>query len=912
MKRIYLFISILFAIVMSACQGEKPTVASLKVEMQENPEGVVTTQPRFSWQITSYTPDLMQTAYQIQVASSEEDLMQGKNLLWDTKKVESDQSILIPYEGSELSSRQVCFWRVKVFTNRGNSNWSAIGRWSMALLNDSDWQAKWIGEDSLSNSGETMKGDTRLAARYLRKAFTTDKEVKRAVLYISGLGSNEAYINGKRVSEDVFAPTVSWYPERVYFNTYDVTNLISPDANVIAVKLGNGRYFGMRGSAFNFDNLQVFGLPSLLAQLEIEYSDGSSQVVVSDESWKVTSKGPIVANNEYDGEEYDANLEMPGWDTTTFDDSSWQQADLMPAPKGKLTAQPNPNLRVMEEIKPVKITQLPDGKYILDMGQNMVGWLKIEKLNGKKGQPITMRFAELLNPDSTLYLANIRGAKVTDIYTPAKDGEFSWEPSFVYHGFRFVEISGLDAMPDLSVFTGKVVYDQMETTGQFKTNNEIINQTFKNAYWGIRGNYRGMPTDCPQRDERMGWLGDRATGCFGEAFVFDNALLYGKWVQDIEDSQSPEGSISVVSPRYWTIYNDDVTWPAAYFYAANMLYHQYGDSRPITKHYDSMKRYLERIQQLSMQDYILTKDTYGDWCMPPESQQLIHSKDPARKTAGPILSTTMYYSLLNLMTDFARLTGNEQDIAGYQDLAAKIKEAYNNRYFDADSAKYDNNTVTANILSLRLGLVPEGYEQRVFDNVVKKTEVDFDGHVSTGVLGIQQLMRGLTQYGNVDLAYKIATNDTYPSWGYMIRKGATTIWELWNGDTADPAMNSGNHVMLLGDLIIWYYEDLAGIKNAPESIAYKKLLMEPKFPEGLSHVKASYNSVYGEIKSEWTKENNSFTWDIVVPANTSATVKLPKQLNIASPSGKGIHKVTETDSYIEIELGSGRYQLRSK
>jgi len=912
MKRIYLFISILFAIVMSACQGEKPTVSSLKVEMQENPEGVVTTQPRFSWQIASNTPDLLQSAYQIQVASSEEDLVQGKNLLWDTKKVKSDQSILIPYEGSELSSRQVCFWRVKVFTNQGNSDWSAIGRWSMALLNDADWQAKWIGEDSLSNTGETMKGDTRLAARYLRKPFTTDKEVKRAVLYISGLGSSEAYINGKRVSEDVFAPSVSWYPERVYFNTYDVTNLILPETNVIAVKLGNGRYFGMRGSAFDFDNLQVFGLPSLLAQLEIEYTDGTSQVVISDESWKVTSKGPIVANNEYDGEEYDANLEMPGWNTTTFDDSSWLQADLMPAPKGKLTAQPNPNLRVMEEIKPIKITKLPDGKYILDMGQNMVGWLKIEKLNGKKDQPITMRFAELLNPDSTLYLANLRGAKVTDIYTPAKDGEFSWEPSFVYHGFRFVEISGLDAMPDLSAFTGKVIYDKMETTGQFETNNEIINQTFKNAYWGIRGNYRGMPTDCPQRDERMGWLGDRATGCFGEAFVFDNALLYSKWVQDIEDSQSPEGSISVVSPRYWTIYNDDVTWPAAYFYAANMLYHQYGDTNPIIKHYASMKRYLERIQQVSMQDYILTKDTYGDWCMPPERQDLIHSQDPARKTAGPILSTTMYYSLLNLMTQFAEISGNQQDTTEFKDIAAKIKEAYNAKYFNADSAKYDNNTVTANILSLRLGLVPEGYEQKVFDNVVRKTEVDFDGHVSTGVLGIQQLMRGLTQYGNVDLAYKIATNDTYPSWGYMIRKGATTIWELWNGDTADPAMNSGNHVMLLGDLIIWYYEDLAGIKCAPGSVAYKKLWMEPKFPEGLSHVKASYNSVYGEIKSEWTKDNNSFTWDIVIPANTSATVKLPKQLNIASPSGKGIHKVTETDDAIEIELGSGRYQLKSK
>jgi alpha-L-rhamnosidase len=324
-----------------------------------------------------------------------------------------------------------------------------------------------------------------------------------------------------------------------------------------------------------------------------------------------------------------------------------------------------------------------------------------------------------------------------------------------------------------------------------------------------------------------------------------------------------------------------------------------------------MKRYLERIQQVSMEDYIIIKDTYGDWCMPPESPELIHSKDPSRKTAGPVLSTTVYYSLLNLMTDFARLTGNEQDIAGYQDLAAKIKEAYNNRYFDADSAKYDNNTVTANILSLRLGLVPEGYEQRVFDNIVRKTEVDFDGHVSTGVLGIQHLMCGLTQYGNVDLAYKIATNDTYPSWGYMVRKGATTIWELWNGDTADPAMNSGNHVMLLGDLIIWYYEDLAGIKNAPESIAYKKLLMEPKFPKGLTHVKASYNSVYGEIKSEWTKENDSFSWNITLPANTSALVRLPKELNISVPTQKGIRKVTETDSHIEIELGSGTYHLSS-
>ncbi|ULB33090.1 MULTISPECIES: alpha-L-rhamnosidase [Proteiniphilum] len=904
MKNIHFLIGLILTVLIAGCQEARMKVVSLKVEMQENPEGVEVTNPRFSWQITSAIPDLVQQSYRIQAARSEDDLNKEENLVWDSGTIESDLSVLIPYEGEKLLSRYAYFWRVKVTTNHGETGWSDVNNWSMGILNKTEWKAKWIGEDRLSNPGETAEGSTRLAARYLRKFFTAGKKARRAMLYVSGLGSYEAYLNGKRVSEDVFAPTVSWYPERVYYNVYDITSLMKKNENLLAVKLGNGRYFGMRQS-----DTQVFGLPRLLAQLEIEYSDGTSELIVSDESWKITSKGPIIANNEFDGEEYDARLEMSQWNKAGFDDSNWEAVDIMGDPGGKLTAQPNPNIRVMEEISPIGMIELHDGRFILDMGQNMVGWLKITKLYGKKDQPITFRFAELLNPDSTLYLANIRSAKVADKYIPGENGSFSWEPSFVYHGFRFVEITGLEERPDLSSFSGKVIYDRMETTGDFKTSNEIINQTFKNAYWGIRGNYRGMPTDCPQRDERQGWLGDRATGCFGEAFIFDNALLYGKWVQDIEDSQSPEGSVSVVSPRYWTIYNDDVTWPAAWFYAVKMLYYHYGNSEPIKKHYPSMKRYLERIQEVSMQDCILTKDTYGDWCMPPERQDLIHSADPARKTAGPVLSTTMYYSLLNLMTEFAEITGHRDDIPAYEELAANIRNAYNAAYFNTDSARYDNNTVTANILSLQLGLAPEGYEKRLFENIVRKTELDFDSHVSTGVLGIQHLMRGLTQHGNVDLAYKIATNTSYPSWGYMIEKGATTIWELWNGDTADPAMNSGNHVMLLGDLLIWYYEDLAGIKNYPGSVAYKKLLMEPKFPEGLSHVKASYRSVYGEIKSEWLKEGSSFSWEITIPANTSAIVRLPQEIIIIQPEGNGIRKVNETDSGLVIELGSGAYRL---
>lgn len=904
MKHAYFSIVLILAGIMTGCQGTAVKIGSLKVEMQENPQGLDTSTPRFSWQISSAQPDLQQEAYQIQVAGSEQDLKKGNNLLWDSGIVSDNESILIHYKGNALSPREVYYWRVKIITNQGETAWSKVNHWSMALPDITGWKAKWIGEDALSNPGETDKGHTRLAARYLRKPFDSKQNVKRAMLYISGQGAYEAYINENRVSDDVLAPTVSWYPQKVYYNVYDVTPLVRKNDNLLAVKLGSGRYFGMRDGWS-----LMFGLPRLLAQLEIEYGDGSTDVIVSDESWKVTSQGPIITNNEFDGEEYDARLKLDGWNKGQYDDTAWKQADIMVAPEGTLVAQPNPNIRVQEELTPVAITKLIDGKFILDMGQNMVGWIKINRLKGKKDQPITMRFAELLNPDGTLYMANLRSAKVTDIYTPAQDGDFSWEPSFVFHGFRFVEISGLDYQPALSDFTGKVIYDLMETTGQFETSDETINQIFKNAYWGIRGNYRGMPTDCPQRDERQGWMGDRVTGCFGEAFVFDNALLYSKWLQDVEDSQSPEGSISVVSPRYWTIYNDDVTWPAAYFYTAKMLWQQYGDTAPIKKHYPSMKRYLERIQQVSMQDYIVTKDTYGDWCMPPESQELIHSQDPTRKTAGAILSSTMYYSLLGLMSEFALLTGNEKDIAGYEELASKIKEAYNTRFFNADSALYDNNTVTANILSLRLGLVPEGYAQKVFDNIVRKTEVDFNGHVSTGVLGIQHLMRGLTEHGNVDLAYKIASNRTYPSWGYMIEKGATTIWELWNGDTADPAMNSANHVMLLGDLLIWFYEDLAGIKNHPQSIAYKKLLMEPKFPEGLSHVKASYKSVYGEVKSEWKKGNGTFLWDITIPGNSSAIIRLPKELNVSKPSGNGVRNVTETETGIEIEVGSGNYRL---
>lgn len=875
-------------------------IKKLRIEMRENPAGLDTQNPRFMWQLVSAKPGLEQVAYQIEVADSPEKLKKGKELNWNSGVVYASNSLFIPYEGEPLKSRKEYYWRVKLYTNQGETGWSEIQKWSTAFFQPGEWSAQWIGENKLTNPQETDQGNTRLAARYLRKEFPNPNKVKRAVLYISGLGSYEAYINGQRIGEEILSPACSYYPQTTYYNVFDVSNLLAKGENTLGVILGNGRYFWMRNPG-----MEGYGLPRLLAQLEIEYTDGSSKKIVSDESWKITSQGPIIANHEFDGEEYDARKELNGWNRNAYNDSQWQAADKMDAPGKQLRAQPNPSIKVMERIKPITIQKAEDGKFIVDMGQNMVGRL-VSTLHGKAGRPVSYRFAESLREDGSLFTANLRTAKATNIYFPARDGEFTWHPAFVYHGFRYVEIDGLENAPSLNDLTGEVIYDEMETTGSFSTSNPLINQIYKNAYWGIRGNYRAMPTDCPQRDERMGWLGDRATGCFGESFVFNNGMLYSKWMRDIEDCQTEEGSISVVSPRYWPLYFDDVTWPSAYFYGVEMLNRQYGDKQPILRHYDSMKRWVNRIRRNSMTDGIVTRDEFGDWCMPAESEELIHSNDPARKTDGAILSTTTFYSILHMMARFAVVAGHQEDAAEYLALASGMKHRYNEKFFNTEAAQYGNNTVTGNLLSLRHGLVPEGYEQRVFDNITEKTMNDCKGHVSTGVVGIQHLMRGFTRNGRPDIAYQLVNNTGFPSWGYMVKNGATTTWELWNGNTANPEMNSANHVMLLGDLIIWLYEDLAGIKNAEDNSGFRHIEMTPCFPEGLDNVSATYQSVSGEIKSEWNRKENFF-WKVTIPGNCRATLRVPATLCKQRPNQPGIRKAELEGDYWRVETGSGEY-----
>lgn len=886
----------------------KVRIVNATVEMLKNPIGIDCTTPRFSWEIVSPKKDVVQTSYRILVASSQKNLSKNIGDVWDSGLKNSDVSIYIPFKGGNLASRSRYFWKVQVSTNSGKA-WSAPSFWEMGLLQSSDWTAQWIGK---SYPTDNLNGKTKVRARYLRKDFSTGSAVKKATLYISGLGLYEAYINGQRIGTGELAPTPTDYNHTVKYNTFDVTAQVKQGSNAIGIILGNGRFTSMRtGSILHF------GLPQLLAQLEVTLADGTKKRIVSDTSWKIMADGPIGNNNEYDGEEYDARKEMPGWSENGYQATAWQDAEVVPAPKGVLNAQMNPNITVMEKIKPVSISELKPGVYILDMGQNMVGWLKM-KVHGEQGDQLKLHFAETLQKDGSLYTANLRSAETTDTYIIKGGSEETWQPSFTYHGFRYVEMTGFKTKPSLADIEGEVLYDEMVTTGSIETSNKVFNQVYKNAYWGIRGNYRGMPTDCPQRDERLGWLGDRAVGCLGEAYIFNNHRMYAKWVNDIEDDQGPKGEISDVVPIYWAIYADDVTWPTAWLTATNMLYDQFGDERPIIKHYGGMKRWMNHIKNDLSKDYIVQKDQYGDWCMPPESPELIHSKDPARITDGKLLSTSFYYMLCGVMSKFAAIAGHTEDVQTWNDLAEKTKEAFNRAFFHADKGYYANNTVTSNILPLRFGMVPEEYRQTVFNHIVEKTTGEFKSHISAGLIGVQQMMRGLTDYGRGDLAWTIATNNTYPSWGYMAEHGATTTWELWNGDTADPAMNSGNHVMLLGDLVCWTYGYLAGISQTEKSTAFKQLCLKPYPVKGLDYIRATYRSVYGNIQSNWQKQDGRFIWSFEIPCNTSALVYVPvrngqmdSESRQAVEKQRGKYQKTEGD-YAVFSFGSGNYKIDVK
>lgn len=889
-KRQFLLAILLTMAVMANAKPKKVAYAiqvnNLRTERLHNPMSLDTPAPRLGWQISSDTKkNVMQTSYRLIVASSEEKANALEGDLWDTT-VKSDQSQWIEYAGKTLRSNTRCYWRVKVSTTQGDSDWSDVAEFNVGLLTESDWSGRWIGLDH-AMPWDREDIHSQLSARYLRTTFNlNNKAIRRATLYICGLGLYEAYLNGKKIGNQVLAPAPTDYRRTVLYNAYDVTQLLA-EKNALGVVLGNGRFYTMQQNKKKY-KITTFGYPKMRLNLKIEYTDGTQQTIVSDERWRLNADGAIRSNNEYDGEIYDAQKEFTNWTTVDFDDSAWMEAERTDIPLGTLRGAMSPNMKVVEQVKAVSVNK-KDGALIIDLGQNMAGWLKV-RMNGlQTGDTVRIRFAEKLDSAGNLWRENFRNAYSTDYYIAnGREVNKWWHPTFVYHGFRYAEITGLKTATT-DDFMGEIISDEMELTGNLETNNTVLNKVYANAVRGLRANYKGMPVDCPQRDERQPWLGDRTRGCYGEAFVFNNNALYSKWVRDISEAQREDGCIPDVAPAFWNYYTDNLTWPAALPFSLDMMLQQYGDEAPLRKYYPNVKQWLSHLKYQYQKDGLMPRDKYGDWCVPPEEEQLIHSKDPARVTDGTLIATAYYYRLNRLMADFARRQALTTDAEMFEKEAQLTKEAFNKTFLTVkrgtstvpghllypDSTFYGNNTVTANLLPLTFGMIDDDYvRQEVTKNIIRNIITLNNAHVSCGVIGIGWLMHALTDMGRTDIAWQLATNNTYPSWGYMAEKGATTTWELWNGDTASPKMNSGNHVMLLGDLLSWLYEDVAGIQAG--KAGFKHIILKPDFSvDEMDGVRASYQSIYGLIKSEWTKENGRLKWTITIPANTTATLCMP-------------------------------------
>ena len=884
MKKLLIILLAMLSLTASAAKKKvvRPdvSVGNLRVENLVQPLGIDTDTPRFSWQILSDKQDVRQTAYQIIVCDD-------KGEVWNTGKVESDRQLWLPYAGRKLQSNTHCTWRVKVWTTAGESEWSGDECFSIGLLHEGKWSGYWIGLERLL-PGEERGMHTRMAARYLRKEFKLkDKQVKRATAYVAGIGLHEFYVNGQRIGDGVLQPVPSDYRKTIYYNTYDITShTLHHTADIcLGIALGNGRYFPMQ--QHKPYKIHTFGFPKCRINVIVEYTDGTTQrLQTDDKGWKVTANGPIRANNEYDGEEYDARKEMPGWSEVGFDDSKWQNAERTDIPQAYLRAQMTPGMKSLP-LTPSKergnLTVSPSVKgIIVDVGQNIAGWLKV-KVRGQKGDVIRIVYAEKLNADGTLYRDNFRNARSTDIYIcngeEGKDGRW-WTPTFVYHGFKYAQVIGL-ANATKNDFVAEVVADDMQTKGHFECSDTLLNKVVRNAWWGVLDNYKGMPIDCPQRDERQPWLGDRTVGSLGESFLFDNERLYTKWMRDICEAQRTDGCIPDVAPAFWNYYSDDVAWAAALPFSCDMLWRQYGNREAIERSYPFIKKWVQHILEEYSRDGIIHCGKYADWCVPPEKLELIHSQDPDRKTDVTLISTAYIIRTMQLMEQW----GCEPDY--WKPLRQEMTKAFNRKFLTVkegtslapghtlypDSIFYGNNTATANLLALSFGIVPEKYRREVMKNVVESIILKNDAHVPCGVIGISWLLRCLSDNGFSDIAYMIATQHSYPSWGYMAENGATTIWELWNGDKASPKMNSGNHVMLLGDLLTWCYQYLGGLRSDD---AYKHIVLKPAFEiQDCSWTNVSYDSPHGTIKSHWRKTLQHLEWDVTVPCNTTADVCLP-------------------------------------
>jgi alpha-L-rhamnosidase len=853
----------------------------LRCEHLTNPLGIDAPQPRLSWILESTERGQRQTAYQILVASTPERLADDQGDLWDSGKVSSDQSIYVAYAGKHLNSGQRAYWKVRAWDKHGQpSAYSEPAWWELGLLERGEWRGAWIGA-ALAGGPHTTS-----PAPFLRTQFTIDRPVARARLYATALGLYEPHLNGQVVGDDVLTPGWTDYDIRAQYQVYDVTDQLRPGENVLGAILGDGWYAGYVG----WLERQRYGdQPWLLAQLAITYADGSSETIATGDGWK-TAYGPILEADMIMGESYDARRELTGWDAPGYDDARWQPVQILPDPGMALTAMRGPTVRRILEIAPiadpVMIGEPARSRWIFDMGQNMVGWLRL-KVSGPAGSTVTLRHAEVLNPDGTLYTTNLRTARQTDHYTLKGASEEVWEPRFTFHGFRYVEISGLSGAPARDTITGVVVHSDMAPTGSFSCSDPLISQLQHNIEWGQRGNFVDVPTDCPQRNERLGWTGDAQVFIRTAAYNFDVAGFFAKWTRDVEDAQSPEGAYPNVVPNPVARRDAATTWPNASIDGGPAwadagvicpwtIYQCYGDAGILAERYDSIRRYVE-FQRATSRDGLRCYADYQGWHGYGDWLALDGSSDRFGNSSKELLGTAFFAYSSSLLARIAGVLGKREDAERYQALFEQVRQAFQER-FVTKRGLIGGATQTSYVLALHFDLLPQELRATALDELVRDIERRGD-HLSTGFVGTPYLATVLSENGRTDVAYKLLRQTSWPSWLYSVTQGATTIWERWDGWThdrgfQDPAMNSFNHYAY-GAIGAWMYAAIGGIDVDPERPGYKQIVMRPRPGGELTSAAAELRSVYGPIRSSWVLKGGRFDWQISIPANTSATVYVP-------------------------------------
>jgi len=960
------------------CQAAVVT-ENLRCEYLHDPRGIDAASPRLSWIITSSRRGEMQTAYQVLVASTKKLLDDDKGDLWDSGKVASDQSCQIAYSGEPLISRQDCFWKVRTWDRDGNpGGWSQAALWQMGLLQPSDWSAEWIsatisntiptgpliirratyeaveekgavdvtatlagqvknnhlsvvvnnknlGKDPALNVVKRLRVDYELGGQsfkkeinenqrlvlpeepenvmYLRKSFAANSPVTRAVLYATALGLYEVHINGQRVGDHLLAPDWTDYRKRVRYQAYEVTSLLKRGDNAIAALLANGWFSGHIGNGAN----QFFGkTPVFLAQLELTYADGHTERIVTDASWK-SNPSPIVSSDFMLGEDYDARLEVKGWDKPGLNERGWIPVTVRDESFRKLDAQVMEPVRQVGELKPKAVTEPKPGTWIYDLGQNMVGVVRL-KVSAPAGTQVTLRHAEMLNSNGTLYTQNLRGAPSVDHYTCKGRGVETWQPRFTFHGFRYVEVTGLKTRPGDDAVTGVVIASDLTQTGEFSCSDARINQLQSNIQWGQRGNYISVPTDCPQRDERLGWMGDAEVFIRTATYNADVGAFFTKWLDDVDDGQSPEGSFSNVNPN--TMGGGSVpAWGDAGVICPWTIYEVYGDKRILERHLPAMIKWVEYLRAHST-DLIRDKDRgddYGDWL----SIEADTPKD--------LIGTAFFAYSTHLVAKSCQALERVEEAGKYEQLFQDIKAAFNQRYVDANG-RIKGDTQCAYVMALKFDLLPEDLRPKAAQYLEEDIKAK-GGHLSTGFIGVSHLLPVLTQAGKADTAYDVLLQDTFPSWLFSVKHGATTIWERWDGWTPekgfqDPIMNSFNHYSL-GSCGEYLFEGIGGIR--PASPGFKTILIEPVIRDGLTWANARFDSIHGRIATAWKREGNQLTLEVVVPANATATVCVPsKDMAGITESGKpveqagGVKFLRQENGKAVFEVGSGTYKFTSE